>query len=230
MTANTNTLAVATTIADQMAMQQATALPVPQPLQDAINMMQNPDYVATFQSPELRSDALLDGLMQIFSRNEIPIGLISKLTPLQGNAIHFKIDDSGSMKGASNLLIRDACAYTRKNRNPGAEERLSRWEEAEDRLHTLIELYAYVPTGPITLSFFDYPNAGTGKRIVLERAGRSPDDCLQAWHEQIRKLFAGAYPDASTPILYNMKNMLQEANQNASKLRHAHHALSAYRW
>ncbi len=228
VTANTSTLAVATTVADQIAMQQATALPIPQPLQDAINMMQNPDYVASFKSTDLSGDALLDGLLQIFSRNEIPIGLMSKLTPLQGNAIHFKIDNSGSMKGASNLLIRDACAYTKKTRNPKAEERLSRWEEAEDRLHTLIELFAHVPTGPITLSFFDYPRAGAGKRIVLERQGRSPDDCLQAWHEQIRKLFAGAYPDASTPILYNMQNMLREADKmrQNSDIRTMHYLLT----
>lgn len=228
VTTNTNTLAIATTIADQKAMSQATDLPAPQPLQDAINLMQNPDYVANFQAPDLSGDALLDGLMQIFSRNEIPIGLMSKLTPLQGNAIHFKIDDSGSMNGPSNLLIRDACAYTKKHRNPNADERLSRWEEAEDRLHTLIELYAYVPTGPITLSFFDHPNVRTGKRIVLERGGKSPDECLQIWHRQIRKLFEGAYPDASTPILYNMKNMLQEADRmrQNSDMRTMHYLLT----
>lgn len=205
--ANPNALVVVSTMEEQA---NVAKLGVPQQFQDAINIMQAPTYIAGFQAGnDIDGGMLIDGLMNIFAQNEIPIGLVSKLTPLQGATLHFKIDDSGSMASNSNLRPVDACWYTKQNVDM-RRQFLTRWEEAEDRLHTLIDILAYVPTGPIILSFFDRPGQ-YGGRLNLDRTGKIPTDFAAFAHAEIHKMFI-RQPAGNTPILLNMKNMLNEAN------------------
>ena len=161
-------------------MAQLTHLNAPQQFQQTLAALQSASYIADFQAKNLDGGMLIDGLMRVFAQNEIPIGLISKLTSLQGTILHFKIDDSGSMVNDSNLLLRDACWYTQQTLDP-RRNKLTRWEEAEDRMHTLIDLLAFVPTGHIILSFFDRPNQ-KGYELVLDRRGKLPTDFLQEAH------------------------------------------------
>lgn len=223
--ANSSALTIVTTIEDQAAMAQLTSLPAPKQFQDTINAIQSDDYVAGFQAQNLNGATVMDGLMKVFAQNEIPIGLMSKVTPLQGATLHFKIDNSGSMANRSNLLLSDACWYTRQMLNINRRH-LTRWEEAEDRMHTLIELLAYVPTGPIILSFFDHDRR-PGDRITLDRTGKMPDDFLRESHAAIRKLFSRE-PDGNTPIYRNLQNMLNEANVSRKQTdnRTMHYLLS----
>lgn len=202
-------LTIVSTLNDQAAMAQLTHLNAPQQFEDTLATLQSAAYIADFQAKNLNGDMLIEGLMRVFSRNEIPIGLISKLTPLQGATLHFKIDDSGSMVEDSNLLLRDANWYTQQTMDP-RRNRLSRWEEAEDRMHTLMDLLAFVPTGAIVLSFFDRPGRA-GYRLVLDRRGKLPNDFLNESHNAIHQMFARK-PADNTPIHLNMVNMLNEAN------------------
>jgi len=223
-TTNPNAMAIVSNFNDMQALPAGIAqLPVPTPFQQALNTIQDDKYVAGFQSKDVDGGSLMDGLMTIFGQNEIPIGLMSKLTALQGATLHFKVDDSGSMDLPSSVKPVDACAYTKANMSAGrlGDPRrpfLSRWEEAEDRLHTLIELLAYVPTGPIIFSFFDHPNLqGTGidqgAGINLNRAGKAPLQFLDEAHKLIHDLFLSHRPRGGTPTLLNMINMLNTANQ-----------------
>ena len=209
-TTNPNTMAIVSNFSDMQALPAGIAqLPVPAPVQQALNTIQDDKYVAGFQAKDVDGGILMDGLMTIFGQNEIPIGLMSKLTALQGANLHFKVDDSGSMDQPSSVKPADACAYTKANMSAGrlGDPRrpfLSRWEEAEDRLHTLIELLAYVPTGPIIVSFFDHPNLqGTGidqgAGITLLRAGKAPLQFLDEAHKLIRDLFMSHRPRGGTP-------------------------------
>jgi hypothetical protein len=222
---NPNALTIVSTMDDQLAMAQLTNLGVPKQFQDTINTIQSAPYIAGFQTENLDSGMLMNGLMQIFAQNEIPIGLMSKLTPLQGAMLHFKIDDSGSMANESNLFLRDAHWLTKQNIDPRRQV-LTRWEEAEDRMHTLIDLLAYVPTGPIIISFFDHPGQ-PGARITLDRRGKLPANFLQEAHAAIRSMFLKK-PIGSTPILLNMTNMLYEANnlRAATDCRTMHYLLT----
>lgn len=206
---NNNALAIVSSMDDQMAMAGLTSLPVPKQFQEAMNTIQSDQYVAGFKSQAVDGGTVIDGLMKVFELNQIPLGLMSKLTPLQGATLHFKIDDSGSMAYDSNLLLSDASWYTKQTiKIP--KRFLSRWEEAEDRLHTLIDLLAYVPTGPIFVSFFDRGNQ-RGAGITLNRNGMTPEDFARNAHLAVHNLFL-RQPLGNTPILLNLTNMLIEAN------------------
>ena len=218
-------LTIVSTLDDQAAMAQLTNLSAPQQFQDTLDTLKSASYIADFQAKNLDGAMLIDGLMRVFAQNEIPIGLLGKLASLQGATLHFKIDDSGSMVNDSNLLLRDACWYTQQTLD-SRRNRLTRWEEAEDRMHTLIDLLAFVPTGPIILSFFDRPYH-KGYQLMLDRRGKLPTDFLQEAHAAIHQMFARK-PDGNTPIHLNMVNMLNEANalRKATDCRTMHYLLT----
>ena len=60
---------------------------------------------------------------------------------------------------------------------------MTRWEEAQDRLHVLMDLLAYVPTQQIRLSFLNHPDI-----ICLQRQGRSPLDFKNYAHFTISQV------------------------------------------
>lgn len=227
-----DTLPVISSIEDQMAVSEVTKLDAPKQFQETIATLNSDAYIKKFGADTKAIDgtALLEGLSKLFNINEIPIGLMSKLVALQGATIHFKIDDSGSMKDPSNLLVQDVSAYM-KDRVATWKTHTTRWEEAHDRLHILVDLLAYVPTGPIILSLFDhdddYGNVIKGKRIVLERNGRSPEEFKAYAHETIYSIF-NKTPNGDTPIFLNLSNMLDEARvaRGSSDARTMHYILS----
>lgn len=220
-------LTIVSTMQDQIDISEVTKLDVPKQFQDTIATMQSEAYIKGFGADNKNVDGgkLIDGLTDLFRRYEIPIGLMSKLTALQGATLHFKIDNSGSMADPSNLLVRDISPYMKNVVNPLNRQFVSRWEEAQDRLHILIDLLAYVPTGPIILSFFDRDLPG--QRIILERNGKSPEAFLAEAHQSIYALFK-TLPSGGTPIFNNLNNMLIEANKNrgSSDTRTMHYILS----
>lgn len=222
-------LTVVSTMEDQLAISQLIPdRPVPQQFQDTIIAMQGSEFLAGFGLERVNGGAIIDGLSNVFSRYEIPIGLMSKLVPFQNSAMHFKIDDSGSMTGLSSLHLSDASDYmkailTTGVRSSNPNQQLTRWQEAEDRLHVIIEMLAYVPTGPIKLSFFDRPGSppAPGFFITLDRRGKEPAEFLKEAHEQINKLFREHRPNGNTPIHHNLTHMLDEANRShANKTNH----------
>lgn len=219
-------LTMVTSLQDLMQVSDATQLGVPQQLQDTLQTIQSQEYVKAFDAKGIDGGVLIDGLGSMFGRYEIPIGLMSKLTVFKGASLHFKIDDSGSMNDPSNLLIADLSPHMRKVVVAQDRKNTTRWEEAQDRLHILIDVLAYVPTGPIIFSFFDRYN-NTGKRVVLDRTGKSPEQFLAEAHQAIYLLFQ-KQPGGGTPIHSNLTNMLNEANQKRgnSDLRTFHYLLS----
>lgn len=204
-------LTAVTTLQDQVDITEVTKLDAPQNFQETLKVMQSPAYIKQFAVDDIDSGELIDGLTSVFGRYEIPIGLMSKLTVLQGARLHFKIDDSGSMNDPSNLLLSDVSVHMQEIVGNQSRKFVTRWEEAQDRLHILIDLLAYVPTGPIVLSFFDRPSI-PGKKIVLDRSGKTPDAFLTEAHNAIYQLFTKK-PSGGTPILTNMKSMMAEADE-----------------
>lgn len=211
-------LAIVSTMEDQMDMFAATKLPMPQQIQSTVMQVQSDAYVQSFKARDANGNCtvdggnLIEGLTKIFGRYEIPLGLMSKLTEFKGAHLFFTIDDSGTMDNNSNLTLQDASPYMQRFMQtyfPG-QQILTRWQEAEDRLHTMIELLAYVPTGTITLKTFDHPDHA-GVRVILEHAGKTPEAFLAEAHTKIRNLFSRS-PGGGTPIYNNMVSSLNEAN------------------
>jgi len=218
-------LTTVSSIEDQIAISEVTQLGAPAQFQATLNTIQSQPYVDAFGAKDVDGGTLVDGLSDVFQRNEIPIGLMSKLTEFKGAKIHFKIDDSGSMMSNSNLLVSDFCDYMKRKVGYTRELYASRWQEAEDRLHRIIEIFAYVPTGPITLSFFD--RIYQGNRITLDHKGISPEAFIIQAHDAINNFF-NTTPGGGTPIYANMKNMIAEANRTrgGSDCKTMHYLLS----
>ncbi len=183
-----------------------------QDAQATMSIYQSSGYLQQVDVPNAQANAFMDGLAAIFGRNEIPLPLISKLMCLEGALLHFKVDDSGSMSNPSSVKIKDACLYVRSRfKAQYSDIFLTRWQEAEDRLHTLVELLAYIPTAKIKVSAFDRERQ-EGSFFVLDRNGKTPEVFIKDAHAQIDNFFKAA-PSGNTPILCNLQNMLCESER-----------------
>jgi len=190
--------------------------PLHKSVQSAVDKMKSETYANAFGTAQpVNGDALFQGLSDIFNQQEIPLGLMNKLLNLDGYSMHFKIDDSGSMTSSSSLPRKNASSYM-QGVGDTRKEMLTRWEEAENRLHILFDLISFVPTGSITLSFLN-----RREMIILDRAQKSPEEFAAYAHDKIKATF-GTRPAGETPIHRNMQNMLQQAlpNQNARTTMH----------
>ena len=226
---NKKALVIVSTLKDQEDMNATTNLDPPPSFKEAMDDMMSEDYANQFGT-KLEDGEILEGLSNLFGLYEIPIGMMDKVRVLKGRPLHFKIDNSGSMGRDSNMEYNDASPYMKNVINPdninfSRKRMLTRWEEAEDRLHVLIDLLAYVPTGQITYSLFDSDSSSSsrsgynrsssryteGARVVIDRNGKTPTDFMAEAHDQIRDLFSKGPSLDHTPILLNMKNMAAES-------------------
>ena len=158
-----------------------TNLRAPKPLLRVFETVQAPQYVESFGAGQnFEGVSFLDDLSSIFTQLEIPIGLMGHLIELRWFSLHFLIDDSGSMGSSSNLLR--SMASPQMSGYSGSTY-MTRWEEAQDRLHVLMDLLAYVPTQQIRLSFLNHPDI-----ICLQRQGRSPLDFKNYAHFTISQV------------------------------------------
>lgn len=166
----------------------------------SMEIMQDRDFLNQFHAPtQLDGGDLLDGLSNIFAKHEIPIGLINKLLALSEYKLNFIIDDSGSMGNKSDALMSQASMQVKQQcdrdcRRTASQDTMTRWEEAQDRLHVMIDILAYIPTGKISITFL---NRNTP--ITLDHAGKTPDMFAQDAHAQISNAFR-ATPTGGTPI------------------------------
>lgn len=194
------------------------SMEVAESTQIAFATVDNEKYLNKFAADEkLEGNDLLEQLTSIFAAYEVPIGMLKKLFDLQGYNLNFIIDDSGSMVNATDSTIGEASGYMLdklKGLNPRAN--MSRWQEAEDRLHTLLDLLAYVPTGKIQISFLNKPGV-----TVLERNGMTPIEFAMTNHDLISSLFKSG-PNGVTPIYAK----LQEAFNPYSDQATMHYLLS----
>lgn len=175
---------------------------------DVISTVASEDYARQLR---MNNEDVLGGLNRLFSKREIPVGLMGKLLKLCGFNLHFKIDDSGSMCNHSDFPCQQASEYLlpviRRN-----QKCLTRWEEAEDRIHCLLELLVFVSTGTITFSFLNNQDCLVLDRNVINLAADG--------HSLIRKFFRTHTPDGGTPILANIAAMFQESKRKGIKTAH----------
>lgn len=169
----------------------------------SIEIMQDPDYLKKFDTKQnLDGGTLLDGLSNVFAKYEVPIGLVNKLLALTEYDLNFIIDDSGSMNDLSDVLMQQASPQVRQARDPynkRSNDRLTRWEEAEDRLHILLDMLAYLPIDKIKLSFFNNSNYNN----ELNHKGKTPEQFAEESHRLITRLF-NLRPNGRTPLYKNL--------------------------
>ncbi len=157
------------------------------------------------------------GATEIFREEKIPLGLMEVLIECAGDDkdnkvdVHIKVDDSTSMNGRSNLL-RSKVTPHMLDEMKGKRD-VTRWDEAQDRIHKFINLLSFVPTGPITLSFLNNSRVTVIKRIDDKNNTISLEDFIRNAHDQIRKHFSGLRPDGYTPIYDNLVKMLNTSSR-----------------
>jgi hypothetical protein len=142
---------------------------------------------ATTDQVGLSADALEDQIGALCSKYDIPMGLMEKLMHFKNfDLMEFTVDDSSSMRLTS--------------------DGISRWDEAKERLKTMIEILAYVPTPKIVINFLNREET-----IVLNHSGESPDLFIANANEQIERIFK-QQPYGSTPIVATLQKSFIKSN------------------
>lgn len=156
-----------------------------------MQIMQDEDYLNKFQAgTQLDGGELLEGLTKEFGRYEIPIGLTNKLLALSEYGLNFIVDDSGSMNSKTDVAFAQASPAMRNEMDPkgkrASDKRsyMTRFEEAEDRLHIMIDLLKFIPTNDITIRFLN-----RNETVKLDHHGKTPEQFAEDAHKRIRSAF-----------------------------------------
>jgi hypothetical protein len=204
---DTSSLAVVSSLDDVMVasdVQSAhTGISVPMSESTAVtvDMLQDDEILAKYKSRlPLDGANILEQLGQKFARYEVPLGMVNKLMMLTNYKLDFLVDDSGSMSNATDVEAIDATEPVktlirgRLGREPKAGDKMSRLEEAEDRLHIMAGILAYIPVEYMQVRFLN-----DRKPLVLNRTDLTPEEFETQSHDAIRKRFAGLRL-GSTPV------------------------------
>lgn len=164
----------------------------------SMEIMQDQEYLEDFRSPQkLDGGELLDKLSNIFSKYEIPIGLVNKLLALKQYKLNFIVDDSGSMSLASDVPLSQGTEYLKQCHYGNSY--MTRWEEAQDRLHIMVDMLALIPTGEVTIRFLNRSD-----KIILNHQGKTPEEFAHYAHQELQSKFSRG-PNGGTPIYKRLK-------------------------
>lgn len=89
---------------------------------------------------------------------------------------------------------------------PAPQTRMTRWQEAENRLHVMMNILAYIPTQSITICFLNARNV-----IQLQRNGKSIEQFRDEAHVSLRRTFASVEVRYKTPTYAILARELQAA-------------------
>lgn len=191
-----------------------STMPLSETTEASMAIMMDEDFSKQFRTSkplETADSTLLDQLSKVFAQYEVPIGLINKLLVLsqQGEEykLNFIIDDSGSMNLDSDVNSNEAGQIIKEKRNAQGISKpfLSRWEEVEDRLHSMINILAYIPSDTISLSFLNRKD-----ELKLSHTGKTPTEFADEAHQKIKNLF-NVIPNFGTPIYSKLSRALAES-------------------
>jgi hypothetical protein len=213
----------------------------------ALECVQGEEYAQNF-TPNCGGASMLDGISNIFSQYEIPVGILSKLLELQKYRLSFIVDDSGSMNLATDVLIRDGTSYIQQKvamsmmqqtqMQPGGFSSvmpqqgmymqpgggymmgqqapmqqpmpnngyMTRWQEAENRLHVLIDIISYIPVKEIVISFLNDRNV-----MILSQRNKTPEFFANETHAAISQLFSAVIVKYMTPTYAKLSQAFKEA-------------------
>ena len=182
----------------------------------SLDIIQDEDYSSQFQVGTDGSE-LLEGLTNYFIEYEIPVGLLNKLMALQFYNLSFLIDDSGSMRAPTDSMMNEATVYLLRNGvTADPRQPMTRWQEAENRLHVMMDIVAFIPTKQITISFFNAPNI-----ITLPREGGvTPEAFKAAAHEQIIHAFSTIDVRYKTPTRRILTRSFEQAASQSNPTMH----------
>lgn len=154
-------------------------VPLSEDTDAALKAIQNPEIG---KQVGLSPDAMIEGLNSIFTKHEVPMGLMNKLMVLsEFDELEFMVDDSGSM--ANNSDTKDESGRLQ-----------TRWGEVHSRLKEMIEILAYIPTQKITICFLNRNDI-----VTFQRKGETPQIFTENAYRQLDAIFANG-PSGGTPV------------------------------
>ena len=175
-----------------------TSLQLAESTAASLEIIQDDEYVEEFQQPDGNLDGtdLLEGLTNYFVKFEIPVGLVNKLMALQMYNLRFIVDDSGSMNAKTDSYLSDASDYVLRGQKRSSKKCMTRWQEAETRLHNMMDILVFIPTKSINISFLNAKNV-----ISLQRAGKTTEEFMNIAHTEIARNFSSIPVRYKTPTL-----------------------------
>ena len=189
---------------------------LPQDIQRALNQIKAPEFTRAFEVGQEHLESVggertLNELIDLFEHYNIPLGMLQKLLVLQDYNLHFVIDDSGSMTALSDAPMKIAHPWVQRgaqwDRHTHPNQKMTRWQEAENRLHIMIDLIAYLPGVKLKFYFLNNPD----DEFVLLNRGQSPQAFAQSAHEAIRQKFQKIVPTYRTPIEKTLRRSFKDA-------------------
>eukprot|EP00604_Paraphysomonas_vestita_P002964 CAMPEP_0174820948 /NCGR_PEP_ID=MMETSP1107-20130205/5103_1 /TAXON_ID=36770 /ORGANISM="Paraphysomonas vestita, Strain GFlagA" /LENGTH=367 /DNA_ID=CAMNT_0016037275 /DNA_START=57 /DNA_END=1157 /DNA_ORIENTATION=- len=175
---------------------------------DTIQQLQSDEYVAQFNISPDNAYLLLEGLTDSFVQYEVPIGMINKLHSLSLYRLNFIVDDSGSMRADTDVNLIDGTSYLHRGEHAHPREGvpMTRWQEAENRLHILIDILAYIPTKIIIIRFLNAKNI-----INITHDGKTIEQFKEEGHRRIIEAFSTIDVKYKTPTHRVLTKVFQEA-------------------
>lgn len=181
----------------------------------AMEIVQDDSYLSSFGGGVDGGD-ILDGISKYFARYEVPIGLLNKVLALTEYALNFVVDDSGSMNEPSDVVLSDATQFIkdRYRTQTGDGRHITRWQEAEDRIHILLDMLSYIPTNEIKIRFLNKTDL-----VTLDRKSESPEEFQKRAHAKVREVF-NKTPVGLTPMKKTLVNILDVKGQTVPTMHY----------
>lgn len=94
--------------------------------------LQDSSFTDQFHSnAEIDGCDLLDELTDYFVQFEVPVGMINKILALKDYRLNFIIDDSGSMRAATDVYLTEAMSHVLRGAIPTPGVKMTRWQEGQ---------------------------------------------------------------------------------------------------
>jgi hypothetical protein len=110
------------------------------------------------------------------------------------------------MRAPTDVTAADATPYLYDTPPPSSLTKMTRWQEAENRLHIMIDILSFIPTKSIQIMFLNAPNI-----ITLDHSGKTIDEFRSTSHQTIHAIFNSIDVRYKTPTFTVMSRVLNEA-------------------
>jgi hypothetical protein len=102
----------------------------------------------------------------------------------------------GSMKAPSDVNLDEATTHVLRGVVPQSHQKMTRWQEAENRLHKMMDILAYIPTKTIEIRFLNARAV-----ITIPREGKTPETFQGEAHSVISQTFMTVDVKYKTPTM-----------------------------
>lgn len=112
------------------------------------------------------------------------------------------------MKAPTDVKLNEATPHLLRGIHPDNFTMMTRWQEAENRLHIMVDILAYIPTVSITITFLNATNC-----ISLVQSGKTQQQFMLEAHGAIGHAFSTIEVRYRTPTHDIISRALAAASQ-----------------